>query len=298
MKTFIWSKKVANTVVVLVIVSFLVSCNEQGTGVIDENQAGLNYKTAIPDVSEIKGIYGGSNPFYASFNVRDYSFPENNSPLVFQNNWDSNTYTIDGSTQRLIVENKCNVKDVNDSSKLSLNVSRRILQRDMTNQDEAVIYSGNYAITLQSALPIEIYAPYIDPCASVPFCYYEDMEITWNANPIPNQKIFVITLWKGLLLKEPSAEEIVMHADVLDDDGQAVLGNYMFDDMPDEALVALMLVRANTIRVTTDGVDIPLDDVDWDSVWNDIFSNEISQQVYYFASGAMARFTMVLVRNL
>ena len=72
----------------------------------------------------------------------------------------------------------------------------------------------------------------------------------------------------------------------------------MFDDMPDGALVTLMLVRANFIEVTLDDSEVQIEDVDGSRVYEILTETEQIHQLYTVVSGAMARFTMVLVKNM
>lgn len=212
-------------------------------------------------------------------------------------NWEDNTFFINNSSRKYKLSYE--LKDlarIEDKQKC-VSLKRRICQLDSVSITENV-FNQYYSITWHTADSIVIYAPQFDDCNRIPYCYFDEMTIEWNANSVPEQKMIVVTMWDGLMLREPSQGTSVIHVDMVDDVGTAILDNALFADIPDEAIVTLMLVRGNIMQITLDGLDLAIEDVDWNDAWEDFIESEINNQFLIFASGSIARFTMVLVRNL
>lgn len=269
-----------------------ISCNKE--------QDTHNYKWFE---NEIDNIYSSNmeHPIWVNLKVKDYSFPSNENEIEYQNHWGDNTYIIDGIPYNVCISNSYNLQ-YSDSSLKVIGINRRISKKIVAenNEEDASedILLNNYIVTLQSVEPIYIYSPYFSNCNTIPYCYYENMQIDWNANIDPDKNLYIITMWNGTYFDEPAVQQTVVHVDVVNDNGSAVLNNNLFDDMPDGALVTLMLVRANFIEVTLDDSEVQIEDVDWSRVYEILIETEQIHQLYTVVSGAMARFTMVLVKNM
>ncbi|MCQ2345355.1 MAG: hypothetical protein MJZ82_01125 [Paludibacteraceae bacterium] len=109
--------------------------------------------------------------------------------------------------------------------------------------------SNSYSIELQSAQPIYLIRPIGGSCQRIPFCYYDNMEIEWNADINNPNGVLILVEWTGSTLNGVcNTNSTILGIDLVEDIGTTVLDNEIFNDIPDEALVNLWLIRGNIVE--------------------------------------------------
>jgi len=98
---------------------------------------------------------------------------------------------------------------------------------------------------------LQITSPFIDNAADLlPYCYYKNFVLGWNADPNNENGLVVVVEWNGTDLYGNKYNEYVQIADVItNDNGSTILNNALFDGIPHGALVTVQLLRGN-IEVT------------------------------------------------
>jgi hypothetical protein len=83
--------------------------------------------------------------------------------------------------------------------------------------------------------------------ALYPYCYYKDFLLGWNSDLKNENGLVVIVEWYGTYFNSGQNENrYVRNVDlILVDDGEEVLNNALFDDIPDDALCYITLLRGN-----------------------------------------------------
>ena len=222
---------------------------------------------------------------------------------------EDNTITLkNGMKIRLHDDYKLN----NEGNQTTLQLTRTVARvNENTNntphRNRADGDNGNithtYSYSIQSAMPIQIIRPAVDSCNPLPLCYYEDLEIEWNADLQNANGVVVIADWMGSTLYSPSQRTRVVNVDIVEDTGEAVLSTGLFDNMPDEALVDLWLIRGNLITINGEG-EISLADALQNSPEQieELLETYpelcIQLQPYMFGTGAVVRLPFALIRNL
>ncbi|MDR0828915.1 MAG: hypothetical protein LBN95_02235 [Prevotellaceae bacterium] len=80
----------------------------------------------------------------------------------------------------------------------------------------------------------------------LPYCYYKDFVLGWNADPKNENGLVVVVEWHGMDIYGNEYKKYVRNADIItNDNGQAVLNNKLFDGIPQGALVNLQLIRGS-----------------------------------------------------
>ncbi|MDR3327904.1 MAG: hypothetical protein LBT04_07290 [Prevotellaceae bacterium] len=84
----------------------------------------------------------------------------------------------------------------------------------------------------------------------LPYCYYKDFILGWNADSKNTNGLIVLVEWTGNDMFGKNYKQVVRNADIIEhDDGKALLNNALFDDIPQGALVKLMLIRGNVTQI-------------------------------------------------
>ena len=115
----------------------------------------------------------------------------------------------------------------------------------------------NMELGLQVPQRIYITSPSASECNRIPMCYYSDLQVCWNSDPLNENGVVIMVEWDGTVIHEETQYEYIRSIDIVEDTGCAVLDNEMFDGMPDGALVTLTLLRGDIVVVETSGDDCP-----------------------------------------
>ncbi len=101
---------------------------------------------------------------------------------------------------------------------------------------------------------IEITCPFIESeKKSLPLCYYDGLNLKWNADENNRNGVIVIIEWIGELVAGndvPSTN--IRRTMVAEDSGKVVLPNELFDGIPDTAVCHLTLLRGNIETLSID----------------------------------------------
>ncbi|MDR0830549.1 MAG: hypothetical protein LBN95_10645 [Prevotellaceae bacterium] len=94
---------------------------------------------------------------------------------------------------------------------------------------------------------VQITSPNIEtPDDLLPYCYYKNFKLGWNADLKNENGVVVIVEWSGSDMFGKDYQEVVRNIDIIEfDNGEAILNSELFDGMPQGALVKLMLIRGN-----------------------------------------------------
>ena len=90
----------------------------------------------------------------------------------------------------------------------------------------------------------------------LPYCYYKDFVLRWNADPKNENGLVVVVEWDGTDIYGTGYKEYVRNADVItSDNGECVLKNEIFDGIPQGAFAKITLLRGNieVTEVTSEG---------------------------------------------
>lgn len=81
----------------------------------------------------------------------------------------------------------------------------------------------------------------------LPFCYFDNFQLEWNADASNLNGIVVIVDWDGTMYGQNDISGIqIRNVDILPaDDGVEVLNNQIFDNIPEDAMATLTILRGN-----------------------------------------------------
>jgi hypothetical protein len=94
---------------------------------------------------------------------------------------------------------------------------------------------------------VEITMPTIETEADLfPYCYYKDFVIGWIADNKNRDGLVVLAEWLGTKIGEEKEDVYIRNIDIITEDlGEAVLNDKLFDNIPDNALTYITLLRGN-----------------------------------------------------
>jgi len=94
---------------------------------------------------------------------------------------------------------------------------------------------------------VEILSPRVDTERDIlPYCFYRNFILEWNADPNNENGLVVAVEWNGGDIFGKRYGEYVINADILpNDNGRAILDNRLFDRIPQGAIANLILIRGN-----------------------------------------------------
>lgn len=250
----------------------------------------------------------GTNPVVSLWDINNYSEPTSVKQATIHKHFETNTISFDSicPIKMVQLDSFYVTKEGNDTQINIIHKNRLIAAND---EDSSITIISDTAIVIPNDVPpIRITQPTFNECNSIPYCWYKDMEIAWNQDHNNSNGVLVIAAWTGVQIGADTdvSQQPIYHIDLLEDTGYAVLNNDLFQGMPENALVTLILLRGNIFYVTIDGEPVLYDvnDVYIDSgeiagyVQTFLFSHrEELHQIYTLARGSLAYITFVLVRN-
>ena len=133
------------------------------------------------------------------------------------------------------------------------------------------------------------------------------MEIEWNPDYSNTNGVLIIIEWNGITLTDNlSSNGTTIGIDIVEDTGVTTLNNDLFDNIPDEALVNLWLLRANVVDISHVGDGtienlISLANEDPDMLQMLLDENPeymLALQDITVGCGAVAMLPFYLIRNL
>jgi hypothetical protein len=143
---------------------------------------------------------------------------------------------------------------------------------------------GKGGITISMYVPelLHITSPNIEnPEDLLPYCYYDNFVLGWNADPQNENGLVVVVEWNGTDLYGNEYKEYVRSADIIkNDNGSCVLNNALFDGIPHGALVNIQLIRGN--------IDVE----------GKIIHEDGSEEYFVFVAASQAILPIILVREI
>ena len=244
-----------------------------------------------------------------------YSFsqaPYNEAPkMVTRERFSGpNTFSINDSTS-LRLEDICRIenhektttfhftRDAQKISKSTFPKPHKVIARE---EEREQLTQNTLVIDICTTEPISFIRPWIDDCNCIPMCYFDGMEIEWNQDPSNTNGIVIVAEWFGITMQGQVDTISVIGIDLVDDTGGTTLNSEIFDNMPDEALVNLWLIRGNLVSIGEDG-NVSLSEFAENSEgWSEYLEDnpEFLFQLHttMFATGAVTMMPMYLIRNL
>lgn len=240
-----------------------------------------------------KDLLDNDNPLLTIINIKNCNRNDApTTPFVHTKNWDDNTYVdlLDKYTVKF--HNEFDMESYSKNQGINL---RRKTTLSRSGEDEST--SSDLEVTIMNhVMPITIIRPYVEECAIIPKCYYEDMEIEWTADPNNTQGIVVVIRWTGAVVDGEGTDNAIYNVCLLEDSGVATLDNAMFDNIPDQAYVTMFLIRASILQVQDEEGTISFEDYDWDAII-DAYP-EVGCQATNVAVGSAAKLSFILIREL
>lgn len=269
---------------VSIVLCSVYSCSNSSTETITSKEVDM-------DTISYFSLYNSPYPTLIAIDIADMNSNSVAEPLVFTQNWDDNTYVDVLGKYNVKLHNEYQLDKQNEKYAVTV---RHKISRTGSDGDAAV--EDDPTVVIQTAQPITIYSPYVEECATIPYCYAEDLEVTWNEDPNNEYGVIILTRWTGLVINEQGTADPIYHASLVPDNGAAVLNNALFDDMPNNAYVTLFLIRANIVQITQGGHLVNLEDVDWSAIIGEY--PELDCQATNVAIGTAAKLSFVLVTEL
>jgi hypothetical protein len=210
--------------------------------------------------STIKQNSLANEEFYAIDDVNQIMAKQNDIQKVVSNN--NVTFLVNGLN---INEMQTNVTDGQQRAKAISNTLygndvRFTLIRNNSNNINRMKKISATDTTVMMYVPnlVEIISPKIEKSENLfPYCYYKGFELKWNSDRKNENGLVVIVEWYGTSLKEMKVDRYIRNIDIIpEDDGSCVLNDKIFDNIPENAIAYITLLRGN---ITV------LDDVEADS---------------------------------
>jgi hypothetical protein len=251
--------------IILILSIVLLSCDNKTT----ENEAKVDDKTteigsvAAEKVS-VKILYLGQTNYMKVLQnnpIIGYS-SSTSDPLS-----DNKFVAFDGSIQTPLTKKSSqsdvnvliNGKNISDLKNLTLvtkdqRTSNQDFISDLYGTDVSFTLSpvtksqdnSGKSISLYIPNLVEITSPKIETDADLyPYCYYEDFVLRWNPDLRNENGLVIVVEWYGFRFGQ-NENLYVRNCDLLQiDDGEEVLNSALFDEIPDNALCYITLIRGN-----------------------------------------------------
>jgi len=154
------------------------------------------------------------------------------------------------------------------------------------NEADNMLRSGSSdterEITMYVPELVQILSPRVETEQDImPFCYYRNFILKWNADPKNENGLVIAVEWSGTDIFGKSYGQHIMNVDIITrDNGQAILDNRLFDGIPQGAIARLILIRGN-IEVVED------------------FLNEHGQEeAFRIVAASQATLSFIMVREI
>lgn len=220
-----------NSILFLIaVVCLSISCEEVPGG--DENTPNCEYDNQ-ENISFIN--FGLKVPEYTG------TFFDN----VFGINYASSDRTIYFLTQVL----ETGKFDTTSNSKMPENTPEDIygetIQYGFNNSKGSMNKNSGKELYIPKKLNISKPLPFEDDIFI--YAFYKDFKLEWNADPKNKEGLMVAVMYDGSnVIPENDENVIIKNIDHIEEDnGKIILNNSIFDDIPNHALVDIMLLRGN-----------------------------------------------------
>jgi len=238
-----------------------------GYSTIKENSLASNELRIIDDVNDVSN---------SDLNLQKAPSSSSFTLLVNGVNLsDMNNQIVDGMQKAKASQNLLYGQNV------SFTISRSF--KSMSNaKGMQKVSSQDTTLTMYVPNLVEISSPKIEKTSDLfPYCYYKDFELKWNADSKNDNGLVVIVEWTGMNIKGEKTAKYIRNIDIIsNDNGSAVLNEKLFDNIPENAITYITLLRGNISMV------------------EDYLANEGQGQSYRVVAESHAVLPLILVRNL
>ena len=190
-------------------------------------------------------LLDNAQEIFAWYSFTDmHLFQDSASFIPLSLNDEKNTIVVDNQVNlSLSVQDTCIISNAGANSVFNL-------YRSISLNNYSISTELQSSVELKNFDPIKIIRPNATECDPMPFCYYEKLEIEWNAEEDNENGVIIIAEWNGSnAYYDVTDHTSIITADVVEDNGVAVLNNAFFADMPHGALVNLWIIRATFAEV-------------------------------------------------
>jgi len=127
---------------------------------------------------------------------------------------------------------------------VSFMLSRKSIQKINGMQK---VSASDTTVTMYVPDLVTITSPKIEKTEDLfPYCYYKEFKLKWNADTNNLNGLVVIVEWYGSSLTDNKTNKYIRNIDILPvDNGEAVLNNKLFDNIPEKAIAYITLLRGN-----------------------------------------------------
>lgn len=240
---------------------FLLSCENNQDDNINETNHKRNGVASSNEVHEELLFNGETNYSKALYNypMIGYFSDKNNSLkeeiLVVCDGSERNPLTKSSLTKsssniKVLINGK-DIKNLTMATKANNhNVFSDLYGKEVSFTLSSVMTKGqNNEKTVSMYVPelVEITSPKIETEEELyPYCYYKDFVIQWKPDMKNENGLVVAVEWYGLFINGEKENKHVRNIDVLmEDDGEEILKNTLFNDIPEQALCYIILLRGN-----------------------------------------------------
>ena len=288
-KHFIW----------LAFAAAIVSCSNQGEDLSLEAKTQYNisaltgspYYALIEKDQEVFARYWYMDMHLFMEQAEEYKYVKNNEP---------NNYYVGSHQQHITISDNC--KTYNNGTETDFYINRTINLNNGKDSLEIPYYSR-----IKNISPIEFIRPYSTKCNPTPLCYFKDMEIEWNPDYNNKNGVVILVEWQGSTVSEPTKNIHIIAGDIVADNGQVVLRNELFDNIPNEAIVNLWIMRANIGKVIEKESNNEIYENLYDMIKNSEFEESQKEKILSIikeeqlpitTNGSVALLPIILIREL
>lgn len=265
-------------IILVFTVILVVSCSENQIAKSKDSSGSIENKVKqtvlYSDSTNYTKFLHNSSPFVGYSSNKDNPLAEEELTII--NDFAVNNQGVNTGTQKArsvanfeISVNGVNLSEINaiSDSRQRVKSSKGILYGTdvqfmvkRNNSSNAlmskVIAQGDTTINMYIPNLVEITSPKIENTVELfPYCYYKDFVLKWNADTNNKNGLVVAVEWYGINVKGEKVGEFVRNIDVIpNDNGQATLNNQLFDNIPQNAIAYITLLRGN-IEVIKNNID-------------------------------------------
>jgi hypothetical protein len=142
--------------------------------------------------------------------------------------------------------------DLNNQPLFGQNVSFTVGSASNSSNGAMRTPANDKGITMYVPELVKITSPNIaTPEDLLPYCYYKNFVLGWNADPNNENGLVVLVEWTGTDMFGENYNVSVRNVDIVSDNGECILNEKLFDHIPQGALAKIFLLRGNIETLTT-----------------------------------------------
>jgi hypothetical protein len=250
----------------IILFLFIISCDNESENNTIQRIAPVNEnKTSEQILTTTPSVYGNyleeDGPLIGYSTMKENALAENVLSPVFsedQNKLKSSNidFTVSANGIEINMAREA-LKSSSENNSFTSNWYGQDVKFVLQKRGALKSGSNSETDTIEMYIPnlVKITSPLIETEEELyPYCYFDDFELGWNADPENKNGLVVMAEWLGTTITEDGdANEYVRNIDVIEkDDGKTTLNNKIFDNIPDKALTYITLLRGNVELPTID----------------------------------------------